>query len=84
MHAHEEVKAVLDALQQDSAVVDIDVELALECVVNEHTGLNVDIVILTVPVGLESDGHAIPALGVRMTETIAHALNDALSQYSGL
>ena len=46
MHGHQEVEAVLDALQEDLAVVNVDVELSLQGVVDQHTGLNVHVVIL--------------------------------------
>ena len=34
MHGHDEVEAVLHALHQQSLIVDINVELALECIVH--------------------------------------------------
>ena len=84
MHGHDEVEAVLDALQQESAVVDIDVELSLEGIVHEHAGLDVDVVVLTVPVGLEGNGHTVPSLGVGVAETVTHTLDDSLGQDMGL
>ncbi len=54
VHGHDEVEAVLDALEEDLAVVDFDVELPLQGVVDKHSGLNVDVVI-HVPVRLEGD-----------------------------
>ena len=46
MHRHNEVEAILNALQKESSVIDINVEFAFECVMNEHAGLNVNVVIL--------------------------------------
>ena len=46
MHGHDEVEAVLDALEEDLAIVDIDVELSLEGIMDEDAGLDVDVVIL--------------------------------------
>ena len=84
MHGHDEVEAVLDALQEELAVVDVDVELALEGVVHEHAGLDVDVVALTVPVGLEGNWHTVPSLGVRMAEAVTHTLDDSLREHMGL
>ena len=46
MHAHDEVEAILDRLEQVLPVVDVDVELAFHGVVDEHARLNVDVVVL--------------------------------------
>ncbi len=84
MHRHQEVEAVLDALKQDSAIVNIDVELALESIVHEHACLDVDVIVLTVPVGLEGHGHTVPTLGVGVSEAVTHALDDALGEHGRL
>ena len=84
MHGHDEVEAVLDTLEEDLTIVDIDVELSLEGIMDEDTGLNVYVVILRVPVRLVGHRHAIPALGVNMAEAVAHTLDDALGQNSWL
>ena len=84
MHGHDEVEAVLDTLEEDLAIIDIDVELSLECIMNEDAGLNVNVVILRVPVRLEGHRHAIPTLGINVAEAVAHTLNDALGQNSRL
>ena len=84
MHRHNEVEAILNALQKESSVIDINVEFAFECVMNEHAGLNVNVVILRVPVGLEGDRHAVPSFRVRMSQPVTHAFNDALGQHSRL
>ena len=84
MHGHDEVEAVLDTLEEDLTIVDIDVELSLEGIMDEDTGLNVNVVILRVPVRLVGHRHAIPTLGVNMAEAVAHTLDDALGQNSWL
>ena len=84
MHGHDEVEAVLNALEEDLAIVDIDVELSLEGIMNKDTGLDVDVIILRVPVRLEGHRHAIPTLGVNVAEAVAHTLDDALGQNSWL
>ena len=84
MHRHNEVEAILNALQKESSVIDINVEFAFECVMNEHAGLNVNVVILRVPVCLECHRYAIPTLGVNVAKAVAHTLDDALGQNSWL
>ena len=84
MHGHDEVEAVLDALEEDLAIVDIDVELSLEGIMDEDAGLDVDVVILRVPVCLECHRYAIPTLGVNVAEAVTHTLDDALGQNSWL
>ncbi len=51
---------------------------------HQHTGLNVDVVILTVPVGLEGNWHTVPSLGVEVAQTVTHTLDDALSEHMRL
>ena len=84
MHGHDEVEAVLDALEEDLAIVDIDVELSLEGIMDEDAGLDVDVVILRVPVCLECHRYAIPTLGIDVAEAVTHTLDDALGQNSWL
>ncbi len=78
VHGHDEVEAVLDALKEDLAVVDVDVELPLQGVVDEHAGLDVDVVILRVPVRLEGDRHAVPTFRVDVPQAVSHTLDDTL------
>ncbi len=84
VHRHDEVEAVLYTLEQQSSVVNIDVKLTLECVVNQDAGLDIDVVVLRVPVCLEGYGDTIPSLRVSMSQTITNTFNDALGQNSGL
>ena len=84
MHGHDEVEAVLNALEENLAIVDIDVELSFEGIMDEDAGLDIDVVILRVPVSLESHRHAIPTLGVNVAQAVTHALDDALGQNSWL
>ncbi len=51
---------------------------------HKHAGLDINVVVFRVPVGLESNGHAVPSLRVRVSQAVTHTVNDALSQYSGL
>ena len=84
MHGHDQVEAILDALQEKSSIVNINVEFAFEGVVHEHAGLDINVVVFRVPVGLEGNGHAVPSLRVRVSQAVTDTLNDALSQHSGL
>ncbi len=78
------MEAVLDTLNEDFAIININVELSLKSIVNEDASLDVDVVVLRVPVGLESHWNTVPTLGVHMTEAISNTLNDALCEDSWL
>ena len=60
------------------AVIDLNIELALNAVVDKHARLDVHVVVLVIPVCLESDRDAVPALWVSMTEAITTDLDNAL------
>ena len=78
VHRHEEVEAVLYWLQKDLAVIDVDVEFAFEGVVDEDASPQVDVVVLTVPVCLEGNGHSIPPLWVSMAKAVSNWFYNAL------
>ena len=84
VHGHDEVEAVLDTLEEDLAVVDINVELPLQGVMHQHAGLYVNVVVLRVPVGLEGNWNAIPTFGVEVAKAISNTLYNTLGQNSGL
>ena len=84
MHGHDKVEAVLHTLQEDFPVIDIDIEFPFQCIVHKDACLYVNVVVLTVPVGLEGHWHAVPSLGVSMSQSIADCLDDALRQHIGL
>ena len=78
------MEAVLHTLEQQSSVVNIDIEFALEGVMHQHAGLDVDVIVLRVPVSLEGNGHTIPSLWVSMSQSVTYTLDDALGQNIGL
>ena len=84
MHTHDEVEHILHRLEQVLFVVDVDIKFSLHCIVDQNASLNVKLVVLIVPVGLECDGHAVPAVGVRLAETVAADADHALRQDVGL
>jgi len=75
---------VLDRLQQVFTVVDINVEFSFNRVVNQNASFNIEFVVFTVPMGLESDRYSIPPVGVNMSQTITTNSDNALSEYVGL
>ena len=80
MDTHQEVEAVLNADEEVLPVVDVDAEFALEGVVHVDAGLNADLIILTVPVCLVGDRHAVPAVWIQGTKSSTHTSNDTLSE----
>ena len=59
-------------------VINLDAEFALNSVVDEYARLDVHLIVLSVPVSLKSDGHAIPTVGVDVAKTVTAHLDDAL------
>ena len=78
------MEAVLHTLEQQSSVVNIDIELALECVMHQYASLNVDVIVFRVPVCLEGYGDTIPSFRVGMSQAVTDTLNDTLGQNSRL
>ena len=66
------------------SIINLNAEFALDSVMEEDTRLDVHLVILIVPVGLEGDGDTIPAVGVDVTQAVAAALDNALGHHVGL
>ena len=62
-------------------IVNFDVEFVLERVVDQHTRLDVHLIEFVVPVRSVGDGDAVPALRVRMTQTVANNLDDAFGEH---
>lgn len=81
MKRHNELEGAFNRVNEDLLVVDVDIELSLEGVMNEDAGLDVDVRVLTIPVGPVSDRNTIPTLGIDVAKTISHALNDTLYQH---
>ena len=78
------MEAVLNTLKEDFAIININIKLSLKSIVDEDACLDVDVVVLRVPVGLEGHWNTIPTIGVHMAEAISNTLNDALSKDSWL
>ena len=51
---------------------------------NVHASLYADLVVLTIPVGLIRDGHAVPPVWVDGAESVTYAPDDALGEDVGL
>ena len=81
MHRHDEVEAILNGLEQMLAVIDLNSKLALDTVVHKDARFDVHAVILVVPVRLECDRHAIPAVGVNVAQPITADLDDTLGHH---
>ena len=84
VHGHDEVEDILHGLEQVLPVIDLDVELVLDGVVDEHARLHAHLVVLVVPVRLERDGHSVPAVRVDVAKSLAADLDDALGEHVGL
>ena len=80
MDGHDELEGVLDRDKEVLAVINIDVELTLNGIVDQHAGADVNLVVLTVPVGLVRDRDAIPTVMVDVAQPLANAPDDALGK----
>ena len=63
------------------SVVNLDIEFALDGVVDEDACLDVHIVVLVVPMGLESDRNTIPTVRISVSESVATDFNDAFGEH---
>ena len=81
MDTHDEVEAVLDADEQMLAVIDVNVEFALESVVDEDAGLHANLIVLRVPIRLVRDGHTVPSVMVHMAQSLTDAPDDSLGEH---
>lgn len=81
---HHEVETVLNALKKDFPVVDINIEFSFESIMHKYAGLNIDIVVFIVPVGLECYRYAVPSLRVVVSESVTHASDDSLGDHMWL
>ena len=84
MVAHDKIEAALDRLQQDLLVIDIDIELPLNGVVDQDARLHANVIVLKVPAGLKSYGHALPSVGIGLAQSVADYLYDPLGEHVGL
>jgi hypothetical protein len=75
------MKHILYGLEQVLAVVDVDAELSFDRVMYQDASFNIELVVLTVPVGLESNRHAIPSVGVDVSQTIATHSDHTLCEH---
>ena len=78
VHAHYEMEHILHGDEQVLAVIDFDIEFVLNSVVHEDTSLDADVVVLVIPMGLESDRHTIPTIWVNVTKAVTAHLDDSL------
>ena len=72
---------ILYGLEQVLAVVDVDAELSFYRVMHQDASFNIELVVLTVPVGLESNRHTIPSVGVDVSQTIATHSDHTLCEH---
>ena len=80
MDTHDELEAVLNADEQVLSIVDVNVEFSFESVMNVDTGLNTDLIILRVPIGLIGDWNTVPSVWVHVSESFADASDDSLGK----
>ena len=81
VHAHDEVENVLYRLKQMLAVINLDIELILDSIVNQYASFDVHCIVLIIPVRLESNRYAIPAVGVDVSQAVTADLNASLSKH---
>ena len=60
------------------AVIDLNIELALHSVVDQNAYLDVHVIVLVIPMGLEGDGDAIPAVRICVAQAVTADLDNAL------
>ena len=66
------------------SVINVDVEFALNRIVHLNASAHIKLTNLCVPVSLESNRHAFPAVRVNVSQSVSAHLDDALGQNVGL
>ena len=66
------------------SVVNLNVELVLNCVVDHDASLQVKVILLVIPVSLVSDWHSIPSLWVDVAQSVSTTLDDSLCKHMRL
>ena len=61
-------------------VIDVDVELALDNVVDQNASLNTDLITFTVPVCFISNWDTIPSVMIHMSQSLTDASYDSLGK----
>ena len=78
MLGHDELKGILNALDQDLSIVNVQVEFSLDSVVNQNARFQVNESALPIPVSLESDWNPLPAVVVHVSQSVPAALDQPL------
>ena len=77
MHAHNKVENILNRLQQILSVVDINIELAFNCIVNKYARFDIHVIIFVVPVRFVSNGDTLPSVWIDVSKSFAYYVDDA-------
>ena len=62
-------------------IIDFNAELVFDRVMDQHTRLDVHLVVLVVPMRLESDRNTVPSVRVNVPQSITANLDDALCKH---
>ena len=80
MDTHDILETVFDADQKMLSVINIYVEFSFYDVVDENTGLDADLIVFRVPVGLVGDWNTFPSVWVHMSEPLSDDLDYTLGK----
>ena len=81
---HQEVEDSFNAVQEVLSVVDIEVEFSLNRVVDKDASLDIDLVTLGIPRGLEGNWNSLPPVRIDFPKSLSYASNHSLSENMGL
>ena len=67
MHAHDEMEHILHTLHKNLAIINLNIEFVFNCIVNHNASLDIQLVVLVVPMRFESDWNTIPSIWILVT-----------------
>ena len=80
MDTHDILENVLNADQKMLSVINIDIEFSFYNIVDKNTGLDADLVVFRVPVGLVGNWDTFPSIWVHMSEPLSADLDYTLGK----
>ena len=80
MDTHNEMEAVFNTHEEVFSIININVKFSLNSIMNMHTCLNANLIVLRVPVGLVRHWYSVPSVMIQVSESISTNSNDSLGE----
>ena len=81
VHAHDPMEDILHTLHENLTIINLNIEFVLNCIMNHNASLDIQLIVLIVPVRFESNRNSIPSVWINVTQSFATNLYDSLRQH---